>query len=380
VARMESAVTELVLRAICVDRAAPVPLAAQVSQQLVWLIASGELKAGDRLPPVRALGERLGINHHTIRAAYAALEAEGLVSMRQGRGTTVLPHAAQNLAQIAPATPTHTIGILIPGLNPFYHPFLEGIDDAARDAPWLFFVSYTRESPELAARYVDQLVARRVDGLIVAAGGLDANDGTSKVSRGLPPVVFVDRPEARGHAVLVDSEGAAFRVTEHLIQHGHRRIGMISGPLTFANLRECYQGYVRALASAGLSVDLGLVAEEPFFSIEAGRKAADRLLALPRPPTAIFGAADLFAIGAMRAAKERGLRIPEDIAVAGYNDIELAALVDPPLTTARAPAYEMGVAAMTMLRQLMNGERAGPSRVTLDTPLIVRRSCGCSNP
>lgn len=379
-ARAGSAATELVLGRIRVDAAAPVPLSTQVSQQIVWLIASGEVKAGDRLPPVRALAERLGINHHTVRAAYAALEAEGLVCMRQGRGTMVLPHAAHNLAQMAPATPTHTIGILIPGLNPFYIPFLDGIDDVARDAPWLFFTSYTRESPELAARYVDQLIARGVDGLITAAGGRDANAGTSEAGRGLPPVVFVDLPEAGGYAVLLDSEGAAFRATEHLIQHGHRRVGMISGPLEFANLRECYEGYLRALEAAGLTTAPDLVAEVPEFSIEMGRQAAEQLLNLPDRPTAIFGAADQFAIGAMQAARERGLRVPEDVAVAGYNDMELAALVDPPLTTAHAPVYEMGVAAMTMLRRLINGERVSPRRVTLDTPLIVRRSCGCGKP
>jgi DNA-binding LacI/PurR family transcriptional regulator len=368
------------LRFIRVDADAHIPLAAQLAQQIVWLMASGDVKAGDKLPPVRELAERLGINRHTVRAAYARLQASGLVIMRQGRGTVVLPHDAQSLAQIAPITPTFTIGILILGLNPFYHPFLEGIDDAARGAPWLFFVSYTRESPELAARYVDQLVAKRVDGLILATGGLHVkarkSEGGSR-DRDLPPVVSVDLPDAPGHAILLDSEGAGFRVTEHLVQHDHRRIGMVSGPLEFANLRECYRGYERALASAGLAVDRELVAEEPFFSIEAGRQGAERLLDLPEPPTAIFGAADVFAIGAMQAVKERGLRVPEDIAVAGYNDIELAALVDPPLTTAHAPAYEMGVAAMTMLRRLINGERVKPRCVTLDTPLVVRRSCGC---
>ncbi len=370
-----------VLHRIHVDPDASLPMSAQVSQQLVWLIASGEVKAGDRLPPVRALAERLGINQHTVRVAYAALQAEGLVSMRQGRGTTVLPHDAQSLARVTPSTPTHTIGILIPGLNPFYLPFLAGIDDAARSGGWLFFIGYARESPELASRYEHQLIAKGVDGLILTIGELDLAAlklGGSTRNRHLPAVVCVDLPTAPGHVVLLDSEGAAFRVTEHLIAHGHRRIGMISGPLEAENLQPCYRGYKRALAAAGLAIDTELVAEVPDFNVETGRQATERLLNLPRPPTAIFGAADVFAIGAMQAVKERGLRVPEDIAVAGYNDIELAALVDPPLTTARAPAYEMGVAAMNTLQRLIAGETVEPQRVTLDTPLVIRRSCGCA--
>jgi DNA-binding LacI/PurR family transcriptional regulator len=369
-----------VLHRIRVDPDAPLPMSAQVSQQLVWLIASGEVKVGDRLPPVRALAERLGINQHTVRAAYAALQAEGLVSMRQGRGTTVLAHDAQSLARVTPSTQTHTIGILIPGLNPFYLPFLEGIDEAARSAPWLFFVSYTRDSPVLPGRYVAQLIAKGVDGLILAAGGLEPQDWNSHSgsgNRSLPPVVCVDMPTAPGHVVLLDSEGAAFRATEHLIAHGRRRIGMISGPVEADNLQPCYQGYKRALAAAGLAIDARLVAEVPHFHIEMGRQATERLLNLSRPPTAIFGAADVLAIGAMQAVKERGLRVPEDIAVAGYNDIGLAALVDPSLTTARAPAYEMGVTAMNTLQRLIAGESVEPQRVTLDTPLVIRCSCGC---
>jgi DNA-binding LacI/PurR family transcriptional regulator len=361
-----------ILRFMAVDADAPLPLATQLRQQLAWLIASGQVQAGEKLPPVRAVAEHLKINRNTVRSAYQHLEADGLVALRQGRGSLVLPYDAQRSRQAA-SVPTFTVGVLVPSLNPFYTPFLQGIEETARDAPWLLLVCYTHDEPQLARRYLEQLLAKQVDGLIVVPD-LPEVEGTASH---LPPLVHVDNPQASGHVILLDSERAGFLATEHLLEHGHQRIGLISGPVKWSNVRECYAGYERALHSAGLGVDADCVAEVPTFSIEAGREGARRLLELPNAPTAIFGAADVLAIGTMQAIEERGLRIPQDVAVVGYNNIELAPLVKPALTTVSAPSYDMGVAAMTMLLGLMAGRPAKRRRVKLPTRLIVRQSCGC---
>jgi DNA-binding LacI/PurR family transcriptional regulator len=361
------------LRFMAVDAEAPLPLATQLRQQLAWLIASGQVQAGERLPPVREVARHLGINRNTVRAAYQHLEADGLITLRQGRGSLVLPDEERRSRQQPTTVPTFAVGVLVPGLNPFYAPFLQGIEETARDAPWLLLVCYTHDRPELTKRYLDQLIARQVDGLIV----FTVLPETEGEARNLPPVVHVDKPDARGNVILLDSERAAFLATCHLLEHGHRRIGLISGPLKWSNVRQCYAGYEHALRSAGLGVDADCVAEVPTFTIEAGRQGAQQLLELPNPPTAIFGAADLLAIGAMQAIEERGLRVPQDVAVVGYNDIDLAALVRPALTTASAPSYDMGVVAMTMLLDLLAGRPVKQRRVTLPTQLIVRQSCGC---
>jgi LacI family transcriptional regulator len=363
-----------ILGFMAVDAEAPLPLASQLRQQLAWLIASGQVRAGERLPPVREVARHLGINRNTVRAAYQHLEADGLVTLRQGRGSLVLPDDARRSHRQPPNVPSFTVGVLVPGLNPFYTPFLRGIEETARDTPWLPLVCYTHDDPQLARRYLERLLARQVDGLIVAPD-LPETQGAAK---NLPPVVHVDKPKVRGNMILLDSEEAGFLATRHLLDHGHRRIGLISGPLKWSNVRECYAGYERALRSADLEVDADCMAEVPTFSIEAGRQGAQRLLELPHgPPTAIFGAADLLAIGALQACTDCGLRVPEDVAVVGYNDIDLAALVKPALTTVHAPSYEMGVAAMTMLLDLLAGRPVKPNRVRLPTRLIVRHSCGC---
>jgi LacI family transcriptional regulator len=362
-----------ILRFVAVDPAAPLPLVTQLRQQLTSLIASGQVQAGDKLPPVREVAAHLGINRNTVRAAYGHLEADGLLTLRQGRGSVVLPADARP-RQPPSNVPTFTIGVLVPGLNPFYTPFLRGVEQTARDTPWLPLVCYTHDEPQLARRYLERLLARQVDGLIVATGLPEAQGPAGN----LPPVVHVDKPRVRGNVILLDAEEAGFLATRHLVEHGHQRIGLISGPLKWSNVRECYAGYERALSTAGLEVDADCVAEVPDFSIEAGRTGAQQLLGLPHgPPTAIFGSADLLAIGAMRAIEERGLRVPQDVAVVGYNDIDLAALVKPALTTVSAPSYDMGVAAMRMLLDLLAGRPLKPNRVKLPTRLIIRHSCGC---
>ncbi len=372
--------TARLLRLISIDPEAALPLSAQVQQQIAWLIASGEVQEGDKLPPIRELARHLGINMHTVRAAYQKLEAVGLVASRRGVGTSVVAHDPSRLAQWAPDLPSFTIGVLIPGFNPFYVPFLRGVQEAARDARQLLFICEFHDNPVLARRYISQLSAKRVDGLILTsprtlvaerrvAGGAEPE--------GMPPVVYVDEPDAPDYAVLLDSEGAGYRATIHLLEHGHSRIGVITGPLSWRNLRECYLGYQRALSSAGLVVDSELVVEVPAFTTNWGYRAGGQLLDRADPPSAIFGAADILAIGAMQAIQARGQTIPDDVAVVGYNDIELAALVHPPLTTVSAPAYEMGVQAMTMLRRLHSGRAVKPKRLTLDTELVIRRSCGC---
>jgi DNA-binding LacI/PurR family transcriptional regulator len=368
------------LRFMRVDPREPVPLSAQLEQQITWLMASGELQEGDKLPAIRDLAKHLGINMHTVRAAYQALAADGLVASRRGLGTVVLGYDPWRVAKRTPGLPSFTIGVLIPSLNPFYTPFIRALEDTARDLPWMLLICHFHDSPELARRLVHQLGAKQVDGLILTSTRSVLEEGRgakAREPRGLPPLVHVDEPDAPGHVVLLDSEGAGYRATTHLLQHGHRRIGLITGPVAWPNLRQVYLGYQRAVTSAGLDMDSDLVIEVPAFSMEWGYRAAQRLLDKAAPPSAIFGAADVLAIGAMQAIKARGKTIPDDVAVVGYNDIELAALVDPALTTVSAPAYEMGVQAMTTLQQLHSGHPVKPERIVLDTELVIRRSCGC---
>ncbi len=363
----------MALTSVRLDPHAHLPLAAQLSEQITWLIASGALADGERLPPVRDLARELGIHMHTVRAAYGMMESKGLVATRRGRGTQVLSYDRLIQPQRTPNLPTFSIGILIPGYNMFYLPFLRGIEEAAGARHSMLSVAHTRDDPRRTKQYLDQLTAKNVDGVILVACW---EPGSGKQPSHVP-VVYVDIPGAPGPSVLLDSERAALLTVSHLIEHGHKRIGLITAPIETSNVRQVHQGYRQALAANGLTYWPELLATVSDFSIQSGYQAARRLLALPEPPQAVFASADQLALGAMQGIRDSGLSVPQDIAVAGYNDIEVAGFVDPPLTTATAPAYQMGIEAMQLLGRLIDGEPPAQKTILLDTQLIIRRSCGC---
>jgi LacI family repressor for deo operon, udp, cdd, tsx, nupC, and nupG len=356
-------------------------LSEQIKTQLAWLIAIGQLVPGHRLPSVRQLARDLGVNMNTVRSAYQKLEADGLVETRQGLGSHVLVHYPSHTARRVGSPRSHTLGVILPGLvNPFYHAFLEGVEDVCRRDRTLLFVCSTHDDPGEALRYFAQLSAKRVDGIIVASQDLThllpQEPGLSEGRGPALPIVTVDWPGSPGQVVLIDLESAGYQATTHLLEHGHHRVGLITFAFDMPNVRPVEMGYARALRGAGLESDPALVARVQGFDEAAGAEGAQILLSLPQPPTAVFAIADMLAIGAMRALKAAGKRVPDDVALAGFNDIPLAALVDPPLTTVQAPARRMGHEAMKMLDALIAGRRPRRRRVILPTSLVVRQSCG----
>jgi DNA-binding LacI/PurR family transcriptional regulator len=371
-----------ILEKLTVNADTDLALWLQLKQQLTWLIASGQVQPGERLPSVRQLANHLGINLHTVRAAYRKLESEGLVATRQGSGTVVLEYDPFRVAQQTPNTRTHTVGVIVPRLsNPFYPAFLQGVEDVAREHHTLLFICHTDDDPLTGKAYLDQLMAKQVDGLIVAPCGLTfdrrANPTSLNQTESLIPIVYVDRPDELGYAVLLDSEGAGYAATSHLIEHGHRRIGLVTCYLDSPTVRQAYQGYVQALKAAGLREHPDLITTAQAFTIPAGRESAHELLDSSTPPSAIFAAGDVLAVGAMQCIKERGLRIPGDIALVGYNDLDIASLVEPPLTTVAAPVHDLGATAMQMLQRLIVGKTVEERQITLPTRIVIRRTCGC---
>jgi DNA-binding LacI/PurR family transcriptional regulator len=359
-------------------------LAQQLKQQLNWFIVSGELQPGDILPSVRQVANRFQININTVRSAYQKLEAEGLVETRQGLGTRVLPYDPQRITQLASSFPSHTVGVIIPSLaNPFYHPFLQGVESGATQARILLFMCVTHDDPGELERYYAQLVSKNVDGILIASqdDSLFVSADTDPESQGshLLPLVAVDWPASTGYAVDLDLESAGYQATRHLLEHGHRQVGLITHALELSNVTPVNRGYQRALREAEITSDPRWIAAVHGFDTTAGAEGARALMSLEQPPTAIFAISDLLAIGAMCAVHQAGLRIPQDVAIAGFNDIPLAASANPPLTTVAAPAYEMGLEAMKMLRSLMAGKHPVHKQILLPTHLVVRQSCGDHN-
>ena len=328
---------------------------------------------------MRQLAASLGIHFHTVRAAYQEVQADGLIQTRQGRRAVVLPYDRGRLAARSPDLPTFTLGVLVPNYSPYYAPFLQGLQQATEQDPWLLFVCETDYYRRYVGRTVDQLVAKGVDGILFT------HIETPRVAEvrevlahpGLPPIVFADSVGMEGPSVRFDREGGGFRATEHLLHHGHRRIAMITPSLEWASMSEVYDGYRRALAAADGQHEGERVETVEGFTFEAGARAAERLLDQPDPPTAILATGDILAIGAIQAARARGLHVGGDLAIIGFGEIDFASVVEPPLTSVSLPARRMGVEAMTLLRRLISGEAYPGTEIRLDVSLTIRQSCGC---
>jgi DNA-binding LacI/PurR family transcriptional regulator len=360
--------------AIQIDRGSTVPITTQLEEQLTWLIATRTLRPGDRLPSIRALGTALGIHHHTVRRVYREMEARDLVSTRQGAGTTVkgLTSLLQARPRYAGAMPAQ--GVLIAGYSSFYLPLLQGIEVGGAETRMLTILAVAEDSQVKANLQMHQLITAGVRGLIVASVGQFVHEELeARGAEAAIPVVYCDWSEEVEESIVFDAHGAGSALAQHLAEHGHRRVALMSPLLEYPNMAALHRGFQEA-AGSGLieAVDLLPCAD---FSIEAGAAAASAALRSAAPPTAIATAADDLALGVLTAARQLGVRIPDDLALVSYGAIDASAFVDPPLTTVVLPVHEMGLLAARRLAARIRGEPAqGPA--VLPGQLVVRASCG----
>ncbi len=273
---------------------------------------------------------------------------------------------------------SRTVGMVIPDLtNPFFPPIVRGLEDTLERAGYSLILANTDNHAERELRSLRSLASRQVEGLLLATSHL-AN-GTDDIPElaGLP-VVLVNRQSAVDGlpSVVPDDAHGVELVVDHLLELGHRRIAHIAGPQDTSTGVTRATTFRRKLERAGL-LDEGLIEESLLFDFAAGQDACNRLLARRHDATAIVAGNDLLAIGAMRALREAGLRVPDDVSLVGFNDMPLVDLLEPPLTTVRVPQYEMGEAAGRVMLQLLddpNDRDAAQLRIEMPLELIVRRS------
>jgi len=269
---------------------------------------------------------------------------------------------------------TRTLGMLVPDItNPFFPPIIRGAEEAARERGYELVLCNTDDEPEREKASLRVLRERQADGLLIATSRT-ADATLASVRRERFPFVLVNRGSrvAEDPVVEVNNARAAADIVAHLVSLGHRRIAHIAGPLSTTTGAERAAGYREALRTHGLRADATLMAEASAYSEDAGHAAAMRLLRVE--PTAIFAANDLLALGALRAARDKAIRVPLALSVVGINDIPMVCLVDPPLTTARVPQREMGTIAARMLISLLEREPIANRHVRLETELVVRAS------
>ena len=268
------------------------------------------------------------------------------------------------------------LGLVIPDMrNPFFTDIGHGVEDAAQQHGYTVILGHSNDSVEREARYLDLFHAEHVDGVVLpTVRSVDAT--VADLSRGDIPVVCVDRKTAAEvDTVISDNVKGARLATEHLLALGHRRIGFVGGLPEISTTQERLAGYRGALAAAGLPVCRELIVEGDSRQ-ESGRLRTGRLLALPTPPTALLGGNNLMTLGALQAIREQTLRIPDDVAIVGYDDMPWSSAFTPPLTAVDQPGYEMGRRAAEILLRRIEAPDTPPRTVVLHPRLVVRGSCG----
>jgi LacI family transcriptional regulator len=269
---------------------------------------------------------------------------------------------------------THTIGILVPSItNPYWPEMVRGVEDLAHREGYVVFLCNTDGDSSKLHTYIRALRRQRVAGLFFTGGGEMTPAEVESLAADGMHLVFNDHRSRHEKivSVHVDDRLGGYDATAHLLALGHTRIGIIAPQETAGKRRR--EGYLAALREQGIAADPDLMIPATF-DMESGQQGARSLLALPALPTAIVAGNDMIAIGVISTLKKHGKRVPEDVAVIGFDNIPIAALYDPPLTTIAQPLYEMGACAMQAILDRVRDPALPGVAHTFATPLIVRRS------
>jgi len=275
---------------------------------------------------------------------------------------------------------TQTVGLMIQEIvNPFYSDLASGVLACAREFGFHVVVCASDENPELERESLDVLIQQRVDGIIAVPTGQNISLWQDLASRNTS-LVFVDRqlPQlTNASTVLVDNVGGSCRAVEHLIQLGHRRIGLITGSLQTMTGLGRYEGYVKALRQAGCPIDPDLIRVGDFKK-DSGIRATKEFLQLERRPTAIFAANNLLGEAVVQTLANHGVEIAKDMSVIMFDDVQWASMIKPAISVVAQPTYQLGILSMRCLHEWLvwpKDEQYSPQKIVLEPRLILRESC-----
>jgi LacI family transcriptional regulator len=327
-------------------------------------------------PTISDVAKRAGVSKTTVSHVINDTRfVEETTKQRVFEAIAELGYRPSVVARSLTTNRTETVGVVVSDTsNYFFAEVLRGIEDVLMPENYALLVCNTAEILEREVHYLDILIRQRVDGIIAAATS-QRWDILAQAEVQHTPVVFVDRSfEGLGGAFVgVDNKMGAYLGTRHLIECGHRQIGILAGFQRLSTMRERLAGFRQALQESDIPLPEEWVVTSAL-SIEGGREAMRQILTLPERPTAVFLNNNLLSLGALLAIRELDLRCPEDISVIGFDDHPWAAVSDPPLTVVRQPAQRLGQVAAQMVLGLINGEQPAESRVLLECEVIVRQS------
>jgi LacI family transcriptional regulator len=324
---------------------------------------------------IHDVAEHAGVSATTVsRYLNRRIELPQPTASRIDAAIEALDYRPNLLARRLSTGRTEAISLVAPEIgNPFFAELMAAVEHEAQRQGYAVYMSSTRGDPALELAALRRLRDRHVDGMILMTNRVD--DGTlAAMIAESGPVVLLDEdvPGAPAPRIFVENEHGTYLATRHLVAAGHRAIAFAGGGEGLLSTRQRRLGFERAMAEAGVPVR----PEHLIFgaySRSFGRLTARQLLQLDEPPTAIVAGSDHIAIGALQELNDRALSVPEDISLVGFDDVPIAELVDPPLTTIRQPIAELGRQGLQTLMALIAGHETSPL-TRLPVELVVRRS------
>jgi LacI family transcriptional regulator len=317
-----------------------------------------------------------GVSTASVSRALSGADGVGeTVRARVIAAAQALGYQPNDVARSLRTTRTQTVGLIIPDVvNPFFGELASAIEEAAHQYGYSVILCNANEQTERQDRYLELMLARRVEGLLLTPV-LGESPALHAAARQGVPMVFVDRavPSMEVAVVRADGRPAISKLVEHLVGLGHERIAVIAGPRQSPTGHERLTAFRTAMRAHSLRLPRELVRVGDV-QMDSGRRAAAQLLDLDEPPTAVFAVDDLMTLGAVQEIRRRGLRIGTDVAVAGFDDPPWFQLMEPPLTTVSQPVSRMGTLAVETLVEAI-GTGSARSHL-LDCDLVIRDSCG----
>lgn len=327
------------------------------------------------MPNILDVAERAGVSRSTVSRV---LNNNGRVDPETKQKVLAamkeLNYQPSQVARNLRRKETNLIAVLIPCIsNPFFGSLVQGIEEVAVRKGYHVILCNMGEDPVRQMEYLRMLERKQVDGVILTALRNPLEEVKSYLQYG--PIVLASEyvEDDSLPAVIIDNIKAAEHAAEHLILKGHKRIGFINGPEHIVLCRDRQKGYVQTLEKYEIPVSYDLIMYSDF-TIEGGFQCAKQLLALKEKPSAIFAANDEMAVGVIQAVQEQGLRVPQDVAVVGFDNVQVSRVVQPNLTTIDQPIVQMGVQSMELLMSYLEGDVLEDKRIVLEVNLCIRES------
>jgi len=331
------------------------------------------------MPTIHDVAKRAGVGSITVSRV---INNSGYISSetreRVQKAIVELGYVPNTLARSLRSRRTNTVALMVTDItNPFFTTLARGVEDAANEAGYTVIFCNTDESAAKEEKYLNVLLQKQVDGLLLVPTQRSVNSIHQILKHGTPVVVLDRRiPEVDVDSVRCDSLDGAYKLTKYLVSLGHRQIAIMSGAVGVSTADDRVAGYRKALEEDGIAIsDRYILRGE--FTPDSGYSMTEQAINLPLRPTALIAANNFITIGAMKALQEAEMEVPEDMALAGFDDLPPAIVTFPFFTVVSQPAYEMGTQAMQLLlKRLSAKEVVAFQEVILPTQLIVRRSSG----